>query len=69
MSYTTTIEGRDLSVIRIPSEMEGEYFEVSITPLSDEEASKEAFRRLKGIAGEEISLDKIREERLHAYLT
>ena len=65
MTYTTTVSRDELSNIKIPDSMEGSLFEISITPMSGEEEKKAAFRRLKGIAGRELDLNMIREERLY----
>ena len=65
MTYTTTASRAELDSVHIPSSLPGKWFSVTITPISEEKAHEEAFRRLKGIAGCELDIDQIREERLH----
>ena len=68
MTFTTTASRTDLKDIHIPNSVPGKWFSVTVTPISEEEAHEEAFRRLKGIAGCELDLDQIREERLREAL-
>ena len=68
MTFTTTASRTDLKDIHIPNSVPGMWFSVTVTPISEEKAHEEAFRRLKGIAGRELDLDQIREERLREAL-
>lgn len=44
--------------------LEGTTFKVTVTPISEEEASEIEFKSLKGIAGRPLDLDQVRKERL-----
>ncbi len=65
--YTTIATREALKFLNIPDSLQGHKFKVSISPVNEAE-EKDAFRRLKGIIGEPVSLEKVREERLHAYI-
>ncbi len=68
MTYTTTASRSDLERIPIPKDLSGSLFRVTITPISEADAEKEAFLNLKGIAGKPLDLSAIREERLSAFI-
>ena len=64
MTYTMTANRDDLQKLNIPSTMTGSVFRVTITPIEDEEPNIVSFRKLKGIAGCELTLDDVKRERL-----
>ena len=66
MTFITTVS-RSEPVI-IPESLAGNRFRITITPLPNKEAKREAFEELKGCIGHKIDLESIREERIHASL-
>lgn len=44
--------------------LQGTFFKVTITPITEEEAEEIEFKSLKGIAGRALDADEVREERL-----
>ena len=64
MAFTTTARMTEPKDIHIPSSVPETRIYVSTATFSEEKAHEEAFRRLKGIAGCELDLNQIREERL-----
>ena len=64
MMNTATVSRDKLKGIFDIDSLEGTIFKVTITPISEEEASEIEFKSLKGIAGRPLDLDQIRKERL-----
>ncbi len=63
---TTVVSKEQLKGIFDTDTLEGTVYQVTITPVSEEEADEIEFKSLKGIAGEPLDLDKVRRERLNS---
>ena len=61
---TAAAKKEQLKGIFDTADLAGDFFKVTITPISEEEADNIEFKSLKGIAGRPLDLDEIRKERL-----
>ncbi len=66
MTFSTIADRSALAAINLPDDIIGTTFRVTITPMSEIEERRLAFKRLKGVLGPVRNYDKIREERLNA---
>ena len=64
MTNTATASKEQLKGIFDIDNLDGTTFKVTVTPISEEEASEIEFKSLKGIAGRPLDLNQVREERL-----
>ena len=64
MINTAAAKKEQLKGIFNTDDLAGDFFKVTITPISEEEADNIEFKSLKGIAGRPLDLDEIRKERL-----
>ena len=64
MTNTATASKEKLKGIFDVDRLEGTTFKVTITPITDDEASEIEFKSLKGIAERPLDIDQVRKERL-----
>jgi len=62
--YTAIISKKELNGLSIPVTLDGEYFRIELVPVTKEEADKEEFKSLKGVAGTFLTRESVREDRL-----
>lgn len=66
MTYSAVVDRDALASINLPEDIVGNTFRITVTPMSEIEERRQAFKRLKGVLGTTESLDAVREERLNA---
>ena len=65
MTYSAVVDRDALASINLPEEIVGNKFRITVTPMSEIEERRQAFKRLKGVLGTAENLDTLREERLN----
>ena len=63
MTYTTIARRDDLKGF-VTNNLSDQFYKVTITPISEDEADNIEFNKLKGCAGVWLDIDEIRKERL-----
>ena len=64
MTQTIAVRRDELADLFDLSQMPGQVYKITISPITEEEAEELEFRSLKGIAGRFLDKDEIRRERL-----